>query len=151
MRRLKRATRSIILGAYVISAGPGCFFFPADGAIWVTGTAYEWLNTTPEMKSRIIVDEPLSLDYQVSPLSGVNITLFHGADYAKEPVQEDTVWKNEAVTGSDGAFATGGTTNPADFHAAIRAEKAGYRPVTEVFLHDPVKHQIHILMVLESH
>lgn len=125
----------------------GCTHGIVDGGIFVEGRAYEWVNAPPMTPSRIYVDELLMKDAKLVPLAGVRILLLHGGEYARRPIDETTIWKNERLSDPDGSFHVGGITAPEKFHAAIRAWKEGFSPAERVFLHDKIQHTAVVVMV----
>jgi hypothetical protein len=138
---------SILVGALLLSA--------CDGYIRVQGVAYEWTNASRHAESVIVVDSSQSVPAgSLQPLPGVRLWLLHGMDYrGREPIdivpRPDLLYQAEAVSDQDGKFSMGGVTAPKKFHAALRAEMAGYRTAYLTFLHDRADHRAVVVMVKE--
>ena len=137
----------LVLLLVALCSGAGC-----DGFISIEGRAYEWVSPPASARSSVYVDERLPDTVQLRPLEGVTVVVFHGADYAEEPIDPGTPWKTVDTTMSSGLFRTSSTTAPGSFHAAIRATKEGFEPAEAVFLHDAQSsdHVAAIVLVLAS-
>ena len=140
---------TLILAGAVLA---GC-----DGSIAVRGEVYDWQNAPPGEKGRAYIDgEPLPEGLEMVPLEGARITLFHAADYAEEPLDEDTIWKELETSREGGAFVIPtAVTAPSEFHALLRAEAEGFRPLERLFLHNgpgqkKFEHTAVILLVRED-
>ena len=124
--------------------------YACDGGIQVRGNAYTWINPPQGAGSKIIVDNKIPFEsIETEPLEGVNITIFHGGDYNNEPLVESTLWQDTVKSNTDGSFSVFAVTAPKKFSAIIRAEKEGYKPVDNLFLHDKnnMDHEAIILLI----
>ena len=127
----------------MITALVGC-----DGYIAVKGKVYEWNNPPRNAAEKIIVDKQVPFDFlDVTPIAGAKVTVFHGGDYSKEELAEDTILQRSQTTDSEGSFNIGDVTAPSKFTAIIRAHKVGYQKVETKFLHDKFKHEAIILLI----
>ncbi|MBI5142577.1 MAG: hypothetical protein HZA20_10400 [Nitrospirae bacterium] len=127
----------------MITALAGC-----DGYIAVKGTVYEWNNPPRNAAEKIIVDKQVPFDFlDVTPIVGAKVTVFHGGDYGKKELAEDTIWQRSQTTNSEGFFNIGDVTAPSKFTAIIRAQKEGYQKVETKFLHDKLMHEAIILLI----
>ena len=118
-----------------------------DGAIRVKTKVYA--QTSSFGDSRGFVDEPTQLEPNLKAVKDVNVTLYHGGDYSPEKtIDKSTLWQSSGKTGPEGEIELGGTTSPYRFHAALVVDKAGYKPVTKIFLHDKLAaHEAIIILV----
>ena len=133
-------SRLLLLFCLALSCA-GC-----DGAIRVKGKVYVQTNSSGE--SRAFVDEPAHVDPGLTPVKDAIVTVYHGGDYSKSPIDKSTLWQSSEKTDSKGEFEVGGTTSPFKFHAALVVEKKGYKPVTKIFLHDKLApHEAIIILV----
>ena len=134
----------------MITALAGC-----DGYIAVKGKVYEWNNPPQNATEKIIVDKQVPFEFlDVTPIAGAKVTVFHGGDYSKKELAEDTLWQRSQTTDSEGSFNIGDVTAPSKFTAILRAQKEGYQKVETKFLHDKFKHEAIILLIknpLSSH
>lgn len=134
---------------WLIAIGTILASFGCDGLIRVRGKVYA--RRASGGVSQAYVDELAANETDLSPLEGVKITVYHGGDYATKPIDKSTQWQDSSTTDSQGAFTAGSTTAPFRFHAALTAEKDGYKPVTKVFLHDKkAEHEAVIVLVPED-
>jgi hypothetical protein len=138
MKWRNRVCSSIAIGGMLVLSG-------CDGAIKVEGKVYA--RRTAGAESQASVDEPANTEPGLSPLEGVRITVYHGEDYASKPIDKSTQYQTSTTTNSLGEFSTVATTAPFKFHAALTAEKEGYKAVTKVFLHDKLDHKAVIVLV----
>ena|SRR3990170_4819768 len=119
-----------------------------DGYILVKGQVYEWNNPPSNASAIIIVDKEAPLEYlDITPLDSTIVTLFHGGDYSKTPLAENTIWQTSRNTDREGSFEIGDVTAPHEFTAIIRAQKDGYQKVETKFLHDKREHKAIILLI----
>jgi hypothetical protein len=69
-----------------------------DGHIEVTGTVYEWTNPPAGQSTLVLWSEGLPDEVEAVPIAGAAVTVFHGRDFAKEPIDESTELRDDAVT-----------------------------------------------------
>ena len=121
-----------------------------DGFIAVKGKVYEWNNAPRNASEKIIVDKEVPFEFlDITPIAGAKVTVFHGGDYSKTILSEDTIWQRSQITDSQGSFAIGDVTAPSKFTAIIRAQKEGFQNVETKFLHDKTDHEAIILLIKE--
>ncbi len=117
-----------------------------DGDIKMRGRVYT--QHQPGTQSRAYVDQAPTDDLSgLTPLEGAKIVLYHGGDYDKQPIDTSTLWKEEGESDAVGQFDVGGTTAPSKFHAALVIKKPGYKPVTQVFMHEKFDHTAVVILV----
>ena len=119
-----------------VLCGLACLSLSCDGAIHVKGKVY--VEKTSKADSKAFVDESSPDVSGLTPLKEVTVTLYHGGDYSREPINKSTLWKDSAKSDSGGSFELGGTTSPFPFHAALVVEEVGYKPVTKIFVHEKI-------------
>jgi len=142
--RAFRKTFGVLAALLLLSLTTAC-----DGIIDMRGRVYE--QRRPGAYSRAFIDQSPNDDLSgLVPLAGAKVTLYHGKNYDTGNIDPSTVFKDENVTDSSGEFSTGGTTAPYKFNAALVVEKSGYKPVTQIFLHDEHKHTAVIILVPET-
>jgi hypothetical protein len=138
---------SILAGALLLGA--------CDGHIRVEGTAYELVNAGRAAPSEIVLDSSRAVPTgTLQPLAGVHVLLLHGADFRGRELTDitarpDGLFQEEDVSDQDGKFSMSAVTAPRKFHAAMRAEMAGYRTAYVTFLHERAAHHAVIVMVKE--
>jgi hypothetical protein len=126
-----------------------------DGHIRVEGTAYELVNAGRGEESVIVVDSSRAVPAgTLQPLAGVHVLLLHGADFrGREPsditARPEGLFQEEDVSDQNGKFSMSAITAPRKFHAAMRAEMAGYRTAYVTFLQQRSAHHVVIIMVKE--
>lgn len=117
-----------------------------DGMIRVRGHVYELRR--PGAQSRVYVDEAPAEDLSgLVAVGGAKLTLYHGDDYGKKPINSSTRFKATGESDASGGFDVGGVTAPGKFHAALVVEKPGYKPLTKIFLHDKLDHAAVVILV----
>jgi len=121
------------------------FSLACDGAIKVRGKVYA--QRASKGNSQAFVDELSPDSSQLTPLRNAQVTLYHGGDYSRQPINKSTLWQETCQTDGNGSFELGGTTSPFKSHAALVVEKEGYVPVTKIFLHEKLApHQAIIIL-----
>ena len=106
---------------------------------------------SPHVASRVFVDQIPDDDLsELLPVEGATATVYFGGDYAKEPIDVSTPWKESGVTDPAGRFSAGSTCAPSKFHAAVVVEKPGFQRVIQVFLHDKSNHTIIAILAPEQ-
>jgi hypothetical protein len=126
--QLRRLTIVAVIGSC------GILSLACDGAIRVRGKVY--VRLASKGNSEAFVDESSPDKSQLIPLKDAQVTLYHGGDYSRQPIDKATLWRDAGKTDASGSFELGGTTSPFKFHAALVVEKEGYKPVTKIFLHE---------------
>ncbi|MBX7221783.1 MAG: hypothetical protein K1Y36_17655 [Blastocatellia bacterium] len=124
-------------------------FSACDGGIQVTGRVYY----LPDSKgySQVLCDTPTPpVQTNFIPASGVKIKLFHAGDYTPEDAVRGNLWVTSTTSGTTGEFRLFTTTSPTPFNAAISVSQKGYKPVTRIFRHDRISHDIVVFLVPEK-
>ena len=103
-----------------------------DGGVSVRGAVHRWANAPLDAQGRIIVDQAWSLPIELTPLPGVELTIFHSPEDAA--LGDAAFFPIRAVSEPDGSFDFGGTTRAGKHAMAIRAARAGCNEALATFV-----------------